>query len=170
MTVKIFTLPADKSIEGLTAMWSSSKFKKSSYYRDDMTVATPNQRSRPRSKIHLLRSKAQIVVVAENGEPLRTIPAQALLNDLKPTGITLFSAATLPIREQVTVSIDRPMHFFAAGLVTACAPFQYGSRIFSPFCFIYRVNIQFAFQSEEEARLVREYCAELARGTLRTAA
>ena len=149
-------------------MWDPTRHKSPQTVEE--VAAAQAKKLRSRRKVRLIRSRAEIVVVGKSGEPLKTIVGQAILSDLEPTEIVLFSASELLPQEQVTLTIEQPQRFFIAGEVVLCRPFQLENRIVQENPLLFRVTIKFCFHSEDEARLVKEYCEELSKKGLRNAA
>ncbi len=110
---------------------------------------------------HLKRVQCDLKV-GGLGAPQELIEARALLNDLSPVGIGIYTAQGIRPGDEATLTIAQPKPFFVKGLVVWCHELEPSKRIISVNSFPYRIGVRFLFQNDEERETVRKFCLELA--------
>ena len=121
-------------------------------------IANSKRRERERmsSRLHIRRVA---VVVRLNEED---IPARAVLNDLSPSGIGLFSTQQLTAGQEIQISIKAPKPLQVRGTVISCQEYDSGSHILAEHTYTHRIGVQFVFDSPEQEKEVQAYCNAIA--------
>jgi hypothetical protein len=126
--------------------------------------AKKRERDRIRRPLHIKRVHAELKIMPSAlGGPAQISSARIMLNDMTSKGVGIFSTELMHPGTEVQISISHPKVFFVRGRVTWCQEHDVNSHILSQTAYSYRVGIEFVFQSPEEEKQVKEYCALLAK-------
>ncbi len=109
------------------------------------------------ARLHLTGVPATLKY-AEIGMETKLIEGVLVLNDLTPSGMTLFLKDPLAVGNDVSITLENPRQFYVRGKVTSCFNFSPGNKIISKNPVAFRASLRFNFDSEEEQEEVRKYC------------
>lgn len=117
-------------------------------------------RDRGRQAIHIKRVAITVTLNAPGAEPVK-IDARALLNDLSPTGMGLFSAHKFNADDEVTITFESPSKIELKGRIAWCQEYYVVGKVLKTQSYSYRAGIQFKFATPEEEKAVQDFCNEL---------
>ena len=128
-------------------------------FRNRSSIKKPT----PPSPFHLKRTLAELIVIDGYAQPSDPVDCRIVFNDIGPNGLLLFSTQELYAGQKVAITIEKPRRFYVQGEVMACKRLSMVQSVISEHHYDFRVAIQFRFQSQTEALIVRNYCEYLFR-------
>jgi hypothetical protein len=123
-----------------------------SYGRKALRPTAP-KRKKKSNDFRLIRLNAQV----QKKTTREVAKAKLLSTDLRPHGVTLFVDRPFTRGDLVTMAIDKPNHLYVKGIVRWCGIQQLDLKILSTESFVYRVCIQFYFESPDEVEALRQF-------------
>lgn len=115
--------------------------------------------SKDQRPISIKRVNAEIKLSQAPGTEGSLVSARLFLNDFTPRTVGLFSAVSVLVGEEVSLTIDKPKRFYCRGKIRSCQYLE--ASTFSDQSFNFRILIEFIFDSLEDEEMVRKYCEEI---------
>ena len=113
----------------------------------------PEKRKAKSESFRLLRLNAQI----QRQLTREIIDGRLMSTDLTATGIGLFLNQPVGRDELVTLALSSPHHLYVKGRVRWCSLHTMQTKVLSTDSFMYRVYIEFYFDSPEEREALRNF-------------
>jgi len=122
--------------------------------------ARERERLRLTRPIRVERADITLHYQHSNGNAI-DIPARALLNEFTPSGICLFTTATLVPNLEMSVVISHPKEFTILAKVVWCQYQPSSSHVLTSQPFAYRVGLAFHFSDASQEEAFKLFCEEM---------
>jgi hypothetical protein len=142
-------------------MWDIPKYRIRAYLR---SVRSHRRREREKSRdpgLHFRRVRVELRLPDDFGAATRVVPAKAILNDLTPKGLKVFTPVALEPGTELAITIQAPQYFFIRARVMFCHELGYDPRVLTATPSRYRVGLTFSFQSLGEEAAVESYVEQV---------
>lgn len=138
-------------------MWDVPDHRIKAYLQSLKRPKQSRSPSRFKAKFHVRKVNAELRELEMTEAQDLTIPARALLNDFGPTSIKLFTQTKLRPGHELALTLEAPRRFYVQARVVSCQEIPHAARILSDRPAHYRVELEFLFESQEEAEAVSTY-------------
>ncbi|MEW6057021.1 MAG: PilZ domain-containing protein [Bdellovibrionota bacterium] len=130
-------------------MWQSYGWKK------------PGRRIQRTKKKPVTRRFTRVSAQAQIVSSGEVVSGRVFLYELSSHGVGIFLERPVSKNEQIYLVIEYPRHLFLKGHVAFCGLYSSNLRVLAEECFQYRAYLRFDFDSEQERRMIEQYCREL---------
>jgi len=116
------------------------------------------QGSFPKLKLDLVVAEVRLLnSTDENG----IVGAKVIWSELANDSVLLYSANSIPVSEEIAISVKNPKQIYVRGRITACEEVTAAARVLSANPMLYRIRVALQFNSEEErTKLVNHILGE----------
>lgn len=138
----------------MSYVWQSSGQR-----RKAIQAARERQKHKSRKRLKLQRVRAELKIL--DGLESSLTEARVVLTDVSPAGLGFFANVSLPVGQEISLTMEHPKRFYVKARVLGCQEHDIDSHVLSRDRFSFRLAVEFIFENDEERRQVRSYCEQL---------